>query len=357
MESLADGRVAAGAGADRVDASSLMLNCPNCANVIGEYPDASVAIVACAHCTFKYELSAGTCTSLRSHLVEVRRAVLDGPALHMRRFELSVATSSRETLRFTFDTDRDDEWIHIATGDRVVVAYSMRADTREELLFVVNRTRGERFVLGKPGQRSKSRAMLFGTLAAAVGGTTAAVLSAPFLLAAGVALLAGVATTKGLGYALRPKHVLAAHEQVELTARSELLIQKRSLRESRGVVLNDIENRRSLAERLHRLRSRMIAVRLDAYATRIADTDRALQALDEQRQMDDRLLAEYDRTLQILDIEYESSVAAETLPSDAAGIMDSRLAELRVVEELRADVTRRLAANDEVEQLLRSNSG
>lgn len=37
--------------------------------------------------------------------------------------------------------------------------------------------------------------------------------------------------------------------------------------------------------------------------------------------------------------------------------MESRLAELRVVEELRAEVTRQLSANDEVEQLLRSHGG
>ena len=168
-----------------------MFTCPNCAAVVGQYPDAGVATAVCARCTYKYELSAGSCTSLASRRIEVRRAAGASPATIVRGYELTIATSPRETLCFTFETERDDDWIHIATGDR----------------------------------------------------------------------------------------------------------------------------------------------------------------------LDDRLLAEYDRTLQIVDIEYESSVAADALPTDGGAIMESRLAELRVVEELRAEVTRQLSANDEVEQLLRSHGG
>lgn len=333
-----------------------MFSCPHCGSVVGQYPDAGVSSVVCATCTFKYELSAGTCRSLRSQPIEVRPATVSGRAVLVRRFELAVATSSRETLRFTFETERDDDWIHIATGDRVVVAHSMRAERREELLFVVDRTSGERFVLAKPDQRSKSRSVLYGVLAAAVAMATGVLMSIPLGLTAITAILAGAAVSKTLRSTLKPTHALAADEQGELSARQELLAKKQSLLASRNAVLDDIETRRALGEKLRSLRSRMVAVQLDAYATRIAATDRALTALEEQRQVDERLMSEYDRTLQILDIEYESSVAADALPPDAAAIMDGRLAELRVVEELRAEVTRQLSANDEVEQLLRSNS-
>lgn len=333
-----------------------MFTCPVCTAIVGQYPDGGVTTLVCARCTFKYELSGGTCVALHSQTHEVRRAVSDGPALLARRFELSIATSLRETLRFTFETDRNDDWIRIAPGDRTVVVYTMRAEAREELLFIVNRTTGERFVLGKPGQRSKSRAVLYGALSAAIAGTSAALLSAPFAIAVGLALVAGVAATKGIGYALRPRHRLATDEQLALTARQSLLVQKKSLLASRSVVLDEVENRRTLGEKLRSLRSRMVAVKLDAYASRIAQIDRALQVLQEQLAMDDRLLGEYDRTMQILDIEYESSLTADALPADSAAIMESRVAELHMAEELRAEVTRTLAANDEVEQLLRSHS-
>ena len=294
---------------------------------------------------------------LTSRVVEGRQTIPRDRVARNRRFELTIAISARETLRFTFDTERDDEWIRIPTGNRCVVVFGMRGDRRDGLLFVVDRTSGERFVLAVPGQRSRNRAMAYGSLAGVIAGAGAAALSLPLLAVGAIAAVVGVGTAKALGYALKPSHALAAGERHSLTARQALLGEKRELLRLREEVIVEIEARRAMRQRLERLRTRMVSLRLDAYAERIVTIDHALTALDEQLDVDARLAAEYERTIQILEIEYESSVAVDELPDDSASIMDARRSELREIEELRAETTRRLAANAEVESLLRSHRG
>ena len=334
-----------------------MFSCPNCKQVIGEYPEAGVLVVVCANCTFKYEVSGGTVKLLTSRVVEGRATIPNDQRARSRRFELTLAISARETLRFTFETDRDDDWIRIPEGNRCVVVFNMRGARRDGLLFVVDRTSGERFILAVPGQRSRTRAIAYGSLAALVAGVGAAMVSLPLLAAGALAAVVGVGTAKALGYALKPSHTLPAGELHSLTARQALLGEKREMLRLREEVIIEIEGRRAMRQRLESLRTRMVALRLDAYADRIVTIDHALTALDEQLAVDTRLAAEYERTVQILDIEYESSVATESLPEVSATIMDARLSELREIEELRAETTRRLAANAEVETLLRSHSG
>ena len=332
-----------------------MFTCPHCANVIGEYPEAGVAVLVCGGCTFKYELSAGNVVGLDSRRVQVSVGVDSVRRRYYRHYELVLRTSPRETLRFRFDTDRDDEWIQMRAGEPAAVVYGMRGKKRNELLFVLNRASRERFVLGHPGQRAKGLSTLYGVLAGAVAGTAAAMASAPFLLAAGIAGVAGIAVRQGLSRLLRPRHTLRAEEQLTLSSRQALLGQKRSLMELRAAVGDDVERRGALRERLRHLRTRMSAVQLDAYTARIGAIDRALATLEEQIDVDLRLVAEYDRTLQIVDIEYEASLAADAISLEGSAVIESRLAELRDAEELRAETTRRLAANAEVEQLLGAN--
>ena len=241
-------------------------------------------------------------------------------------------------------------------GDRAVVVCSMRLDVREELLFIVDRTSGERFVLAKPGQRSRARALLYGALIGVVSGTGAVALSVPFAFAAGTALLAGAATTWVLRHVLTPRHALGSDERSALTGRQELLRQKDALLRLRGAVIVDVESRRALERQLRSLRARMVAVKLDAYAERIEGIDRALRMLDEQLRMDAQLTEEYDRTMQVLEIEYDTSLAADSIQTDGGDVLEARLAALREVEDLRNETTRRLAANAEVETLLRSHS-
>lgn len=334
-----------------------MFNCPNCETLAGEYPDVGVSTVVCANCTYKYELSTGTIAGFTSQSVEVRGRSEGQHALYARKFELTIAISSRETLRFTFGTERDDEWIRLSRGETATVVYSMRETRREELLFVVNRTTGERFILGTPNTRSKNRAALIGVLSAAMGGVAMLFLEVPGPLI----IVGAIALGSGVGMALRPlfapKHVLRSDERAELSARKSMLEEKRELLKLRGDVIGDVETRDALYKRLSDLRARMVAVKVEAYAGRIEAIDRALASLDAQLAVDRQLAAEYDRTLQIIEIEYDATVTADVIPTDGASVLEERLAELKSAVEMRAETTRRLSANAEVEKLLRSHSG
>ena len=268
-------------------------------------------------------------------------------------------TLRRETLRFTFDTDRADEWIRIPPGNVVDVVFSMRVESREELLYIVDRTSCERFVLARAGTRSRQRALLYGSGVAVLAGIGAVALAVPAIGVMGVVLATGFAATKGFAFVLTLtlRHGIGAGELETLNVQQGLLGQKRTLLQSRSDVVAEIETRRALKQRLGDLRARMVSVALDAYAPRIETIARALASLDAQLAVDEQLLAEYDRTIQIVDIEYDSMAAADAMPADGGAILESRLSELRGVEDLRAETTRRLAANAEVEQLLRTHSG
>ena len=333
-----------------------MFTCPNCAQALGDYPDRGILVVACARCTYRYEVTGGIVMSMHSSKVESSPAVEGRRAMHIRRFALVVAPSARETLRFTFDTDRTDDWVRIAKGDQCAVVFSMRGDDREELLFIVNRTAGERFVLAKPGQRSKKLALAGGIVLSAVVTVAGVAYAIPVIAAAGLSLAAGIGGTAVLRRWLTPTNSLPEDERDTLTARQALLGQKSELLRSRDIVAVEIEGRRALQARLESLRDRMTAMRLDAYAERIALINRALAALREQLDLDVRLVGEYDHAIQMLEIEYDSSMAAEVFPQDGASILQARLEELRNIEELRAETTRRLAANAEVERLLGAHS-
>jgi hypothetical protein len=106
-----------------------MFSCPNCAQVLGDYPDAGVLVMQCARCTFKYEVSGGRVVGLTSWKVEVRPATGEARAIHARCFELALAISARETVRFTFASERDDDWIRarMATLNSDVYADRIRA--------------------------------------------------------------------------------------------------------------------------------------------------------------------------------------------------------------------------------------
>ena len=334
-----------------------MFTCPNCQRTVGEYPEAGTITAVCANCTFKYELTGGTTTGFTSREVQVSPETQGQHARYARAFELTLATVPRESLRFTFGSDRNDEWIRIARGDRVVVVYGMRDDEREELLFVVNRTSAERFVLGKPGARSKTQAIAFGALATVLGGAVAVSFGAPAVAVLAVAALAGVGTGGVLSRTLKPRHDMPQSERLLLSARQDLLEEKRKLLAMREHVRDEMEARRLLDGRLSSLRARMQAVGGDTYAARIQTIDSALRTLREELAVDGQLVSEYDRTLQILEIEYDSSVAVDSIAADGARLLESRLAELHAAEERRAETTRQLAANAEVEQLLRTHSG
>jgi hypothetical protein len=175
----------------------------------------------------------------------------------------------------------------------------------------------------------------------------------PIWFAAGAVALAGAGVGKGLVHLLRPVQALPAGERQALELRQGLLDEKRRMLERRADVVTAIERRAESQRRLLDLRTRMAAVEGDVYVARIAAVDVALRMLTDQRDVDERLLRAYDRSLEIVDIEYDATTATDALALDDGSVLAERMAELREVEEYHAQLTRQLEASAEVEKLLR----
>ena len=110
---------------------------------------------------------------------------------------------------------------------------------------------------------------------------------------------------------------------------------------------------RSLVERLERLRSKMATVDAGLYQGRIATIERAGDVLQRQIASDDKLLAGYRQTLDVIDIELETARTAALLPDSVRDTLLERFDELAAVEEANDELRRRIEADEEIERLLR----
>ncbi len=330
-----------------------MFACPNCTHAVGEYPEHGRLAVVCSRCGFKYEVVGGEVVGFSSRLVTDAPARTNQAPITSREFELRVRLDARTIERFAFATSRDDEWITLRPGDRAAIVCSLRGEAREELLFIVNRTVGERFVIAKPGQRARGRALVGGGVAGLAVGGVALAAAMPIWFAAGAAVLVGVGARKVLAHLLRPVHALATGERQALEVRQGLLDEKRRMLDRRADVVAAIDRRGESQQRLLALRTRMAAVGGEVYAARIAAVDGALRMLGDQRAVDERLVRAYDRSLDIIGIEYDATATVDALALDDGSVLAERMAELREVEAHHAQLTRELEANAEVEKLLR----
>lgn len=95
----------------------------------------------------------------------------------------------------------------------------------------------------------------------------------------------------------------------------------------------------------------MLEVGRSLYASRIATMERAIQLLTQQCDQNQRLLATYRDTIQILEIEYETSQVAAHLPDAAQNLLWERMEELKAIEAQNKNLRLQVEANAEVQQL------
>jgi hypothetical protein len=154
-----------------------------------------------------------------------------------------------------------------------------------------------------------------------------------------------------------PVRYLTAERRAALVTTQELESARDKLMLSRNGHSTARRRKLDLRARLVALRGKMRALALPAYAPRIASIDAALLMLDRQIDMDRRLCAGYDRSIGMIDVELEAGAAADQMTDDIAHAIDEAMRELRALEASQAELERQLAANIEVEQLLRRNAG
>lgn len=232
----------------------------------------------------------------------------------------------------------------------------MRGSQREELLEVRDHTTGTRYEIGKPGRRSAGSAGLVSLVITAVIGFALAKSGLDGGVVVIVCILAFVGSWLLFAKLMAPTHQLAPVEEQTLTASQQLLATKRELVELQAGAHAEMQQRVALRSRLTGLRAKMQGVGLEAYRPRIELIERAVRTLDEQIAVDRRLQEEYGKSIAIIEIEHESGVAADAASDDASLAVEGKLAELAMLREQQAELERQLAANAEVEALVRGTA-
>jgi hypothetical protein len=100
----------------------------------------------------------------------------------------------------------------------------------------------------------------------------------------------------------------------------------------------------------------MLGVGAELYQARVTAIDRALGLIDAQLALEHRLHGGYTRSIQMLEIELESGAAADAFDAPAATHLADTLTEMRELEQQQSDLARQIAANAEVEALLKSGA-
>jgi len=332
-----------------------MINCPNCGKPLGEIPSSGVLVAMCAHCRFKFEARRGVVLGFHTERITVREPTHEHGGSYRRTFLVRLELPGGRIDEIGHES-ADDDLLQLQRGDRIAVIYSMRRDRREELVTVVNYTTGSQSTIARPGSKSAGRSMMGGLFVGVVAAIVIAPMGLPIWVLLGAVGAAGIGTFMSLRSWLRPVHEIAADERQELEAGQSLLEHKSQLEGARDRVRGERGERATLRARLVALQQKMHAVNLPAYAPRIEAISSALRTLDEQIALDDRLLAEYERTIKIVEIEHETASAGMAMSDDVSAVLLRQRDELRGIEETQAELARQLSANAEVEQLLRAPS-
>ena len=95
----------------------------------------------------------------------------------------------------------------------------------------------------------------------------------------------------------------------------------------------------------------MSKVDADLYASRIETLKRGGALLRQQIEGLAKLITEYGKVLEIIDIEYESGNVAADFASQPDSVVFQRMEELKQVEEKTAAIRNQLEANEEVKRL------
>jgi hypothetical protein len=329
-----------------------MFVCPKCGTSLGEPGPGGVLEAVCSGCRYKFQVMRGRCVELTSGLVPARHVLTSIARRFWRAYELRLDLPT-SLIVLTFHTRSPDDSITLRRGDVVSVVHTMNGSVRVDLLSVTNDTTGERFPLGSVGGEARRKASFGSAIVAAsvavgaiIGGASGAIIIAAPLLTA-------VPSWLGLTKLFAPVQTILPGARAELAAQQDLLRRKQVMLSQKLRIDADSHDKLTVIARLTELQRKMRAVALASYEPRIEAVGSALAALDAQLALDRQLIACYERSIMMVDIEYETGIASGALDRHAGAEMVEKLEELRELEERHAHMTRDLEANGEIARLLK----
>jgi hypothetical protein len=322
---------------------SFVFRCPTCQTAIADVPGPGVVDATCSRCRYAYRVTTGPVDVANTReAAVVRYGTPTGE--HEREYDLRIRPTPGTVEIASFRRPTGDAPISVGAGDLVSLAHTLRGTAPGNLAVVVNHTAQQTHVLARPGDLWMPHGAIAyaGILAAGLAVTYASGSAFPFLLALVAVMVFAIVAEHGPQQRRLDPADVDALQGVE-----KLLDQKQKLGARQH------ERKDTLAERLRALRQKMEAVGEEHYGTRMRIVDAGLRVLDQQLETEQKLLAQYERTHRLLEIEIESRTLLAGVADTDAGAVQDAMDELDALSAAHEALQHRLAANEEVERLLR----
>ena len=328
----------------------LSLYCPTCSRPIADLNHVSPQ-VTCGGCQHRYGVVHGKLSkhsSINETLLFLSHQL---PSLHKRHYTLQITTPDRTLKQLQFSIPGKADPLPVHYGDMVSVLYTMQGYLMKKLVAVNNHTTGKRYVLPKPLPSATHLSLTVSTavIALLVGSFFS---GANIFLASIVTALGVMAYLKVTNSAKLTTPSLETHgrEGTRLAGDQRLLVQKLKIDHRIDEINHECTSNQSLIDRLENLKQKMVHVDQQLYAPRIFRTTGAVTILKQQITNNQRLVREYRRALQMIEIEMETSWIADQLPdaSNFTRAIMQKLEELKAIEDQNQLLKLQLAAYEEV---------
>ncbi len=249
------------------------------------------------------------------------------------------------------------DWYRLATetssGRTVTKVFTLRAGVAEDLVVQIDHATHTLQPLGRPWARrhaiAAKRALAVTALASLIGFGN----GRPLLIL--LALLTWPVAYLFFDRKLRRNGAATSVERDAARARQHLLGYKKDLRKASVSPLMDALKMTIQRDRISALIERMKGLDQEHYGSRIRSLIAACDLLDEQLALNGTLWREYEKADEMVEIELEANELSGTLGSVLPSELDSKMANLRLLQESFSQLDAQLAANVEVERLLAAN--
>jgi hypothetical protein len=266
-------------------------------------------------------------------------------------FRLERPDGTGEVVQFEIAGDQDRIRIH--EGDSGTVVYSMKGESFDRIVSIVNNTTMTSFEVARAGRSERHAAIVISMVIAGVAFIVAAApLAATFGASLAAALFAGAPSYFVLDSLISPRVKKNHPEALRAARNAEFYTQKETLLALREEHIGSSRSHSELRTRLLSLASKMRSVGDDLYASRIEQVQAGIDLLDRLIALDAATLEQYSKSITMIEIEQESLAVSEDMTDETVGMLASRLATLEEVQGQNAELQRQLEANEEVQRLL-----
>lgn len=328
------------------------LSCPSCNRFLGRILHDGTLKVACPGCRTEYHAVYGRLSQWQTEVQPLFYLGAGLPSRFRRRYEFRITTPGRSLKLLKFSVPGQADSVPVRPGDRLSILYSPRGDRMDKLVAIYNHTVGRvyrpPFPIPTGNHLLQTRGTVSGVIAAG------AILGGVPLGAVSVGALGLLFYTRMVDSAelSTPDLRLENPAEARLMGEIQLVRQKQNLQQRIDELRQDGEKGRSLFKRLQQFRSKLLAVSLTVYATRVANLETAIRLLQQRLDHEQRLIDEYTQTLQMIEIELEAATFSEQLPmDDLTHQIFQRIDELKALETENQEFQLQLEANEEVRRL------